>query len=86
MTLDGNILEIDLDMDLEEVIVLKEFVGNRIEYIDSIEATGSKEKFVSSSLFSLLFSIKKSKPQIKIPIIDVPLELSEYGVVNWKLP
>ena len=86
MTIDGNILEIDLDMDLEDVLLLKEFVGNRIEYIDSIEAADSKEKFVSSSLFSLLFSIKKSKPQINIPIIDAPLELSEYGVVNWKLP
>jgi hypothetical protein len=84
MTIDGDVLEIELDMDLNEVMELKKFVEPRLEYIESIEVVGEKDKFVSSSLFAILFSIKKSKPEISIPIIDSgKLVLSDYGSLNW---
>lgn len=83
MTIDGNVLEIELDMTLEDVIALHEFIKNRLDYIESIEIVGEYEQFVSSSLFALLFSIKKSKPTLKIPLIDAPAEFSEYGTVYW---
>lgn len=85
MTIDGDVLEIDLDLDLKDVIDLKEFVEPRLEYIESIEIVGDRSRFVSSSLFALLFSIKKSKPQIHIPLIDSGvLELTNYGCLHWK--
>lgn len=84
MTIDGDVLEIELDMDLNEVVELKKFVEPRLEYIESIEVIGERDSFVSSSLFSLLFSIKKSKPEIEIPMIDEgKLKLADYGVMNW---
>lgn len=84
MIIDGDVLEIELDMDLNEVMELKKFVEPRLEYIESIEVIGGRSVFVSSSLFSMLFSIKKSKPEISIPIIDDGvLNLSDYGSVHW---
>jgi hypothetical protein len=84
MTIDGDVLEIELDMDLGEVMELKKFVEPRLEYIESIEVIGERDVFVSSSLFAMLFSIKKSKPEIHIPIIDDGvLNLSDYGNVHW---
>lgn len=84
MIIDGDVLEIELDMDLNEVVELKKFVEPRLEYIESIEVMGDKDRFVSSSLFALLFSIKKSKPEMLIPIIDEgEFKLSDYGVIHW---
>ena len=84
MTIDGDVLEIELDMDLGEVMELKKFVEPRLEYIESIEVIGERDRFVSSSLFALLLSIKKSKPDIEIPMMDEgKLELADYGVIDW---
>lgn len=84
MTIDGDVLEIELDMELEEVVELKKFVEPRLEYIESIEVVGDRDSFISSSLFTLLFSIKKSKPEMLIPFIDDgKFTLTEYGVMNW---
>lgn len=84
MTIDGDILEIELDDDLLAVIELKNFVQDRLDYIEEIVIVGEKDTFSSSSLFQLLMSIKKSKPQIKIPIIDEgSLTLTQYGRLNW---
>ena len=86
MTIDGDVLEIELDMELDEVAALREFVAKRLEYIEAIEMAGSRERFVSSSLFALLHSIKKSKPEMAIPLIDAPFELGEYGKLYWGKP
>jgi len=84
MTIDGDVLEIELDMDLGEVMELKKFIQPRLEYIESIEVVGERDRFTSSSLFSMLLSIKKSKPEIRIPIIDDGvLNLSDYGSMHW---
>jgi hypothetical protein len=85
MNIDGDVLEIELDISLEDVISLKEFVTNRLQYIESIVITGSKDQFVSSSLFALLFSIKKSKPTMKIPLIESSVETTEYGTLYWNV-
>jgi len=83
MTIDGDILEIDLDMDIDDVLTLKDFVENKLEYIEEIVIIGQMKTFASSSLFQLLFSIKKSKPSMKIDILDEFLELEDYGILHW---
>lgn len=84
MTIDGDVLEIELDDDLAAVIDIKGFVEDRLDYIDQIVIVGNKDTFSSSSLFQLLLSIKKTKPEIKIPIIDEGgLTLSDYGKLHW---
>jgi hypothetical protein len=84
MTIDGDILEIELDDDLLAVIELKNFVKDRLEYIEEIVIVGERDTFASSSLFQLLMSIKKTRPEMKIPLIDEgALTLTEYGKLHW---
>lgn len=83
MTIDGDTIEIDLDMDIEEVTELKDFVKDRLEYIETIKITGERKAFASSTLFQLLFSIKKSRPEITIEAIEGDLKLEQYGTVHW---
>lgn len=83
MTIDGDTLEIELDMDIEDVVELKNFVADRLEYIEAINVGGGRSTFVSSSLFQLLHSIKKTKPSIAIDLIDNDLKLAKYGLIHW---
>lgn len=83
MIIDGDTLEIELDMDLQDVFGLKDFVAERLEYIESIVVSGDTDTFCSASLLQLLHSIKKSKPSIEITIIDNDLKLSKYGLIHW---
>jgi exonuclease VII large subunit len=83
MTIDGDTLEIELDMDIEDVTELKDFVKDRLEYIETIKVTGEKSGFGTSSLFQLLFSIKKSRPEIAVEVIESDLKLEQYGTMHW---
>ena len=83
MTIDGDVLEIELDMDIQDVLELKNFIVDRLEYIEEIKVTGEMDSFATSSLFQLLHSIKKSKPTIEIKAISSDLALKNYGVLHW---
>jgi hypothetical protein len=85
MTRDANVLEIEADMTLDDVVALHESIKNRLHNIESVEIKGKNDPFVSSSLFALLFSIKKSKPSLIIPLIDRPSEIAEYGIFHWNV-
>lgn len=83
MTIDGDTLEIELDMDIKDVLELKKFVESRLEYIEAVSVIGTMNRFSSSSLFQLLYSMQKSKPSLKIDVIDSDLQLEDYGVIHW---
>ncbi|MCV6607788.1 MAG: hypothetical protein OIF32_06205 [Campylobacterales bacterium] len=85
MYIDGDVLVISTDMDTSDVEELKSFVESRLDYIEEIVFEEENlEKFTSSSLFQLLFGIKKSKPEIKIDMIDKgSIGFSELGIVKW---
>ena len=83
MTIDGDTLTIELDMDIKDVIELKNFVIDRLEYIEAVKLAGEMDDFSSSSLLQLLHSIKKSKPSIVIDAIDADLNLKKYGLMHW---
>jgi len=84
MTIDGDVLEIELDMELDDVVELKEFVSTRLKYIEEIVIVGGEQEFASSSIFQLLFSIKQTKPTIKISAIDKSyLALENFGKLYW---
>lgn len=85
MCIDGDVLELDIDMDLEEVKALKTFVKDRLAYIEQIVLLRSNGAYpLSSALFSLLFCIKQTKPSLKIDGIDaMSLELGEFGTMYW---
>ena len=83
MTINGDVLEIELDMDIQDVLELKNFVLDRLEYIEEIKVIGEMDSFATSSLFQLLHSIKKSKPSIEIKTISSDLTLINYGLLHW---
>jgi len=83
MTIDGDILEIELDMDINDVLELKNFIADRLDYIEAISVIGETDIFVSSSLLQLLYSIKKTKPSMQIPLIEDDLKLEAYGTIHW---
>ncbi|MDD3343731.1 MAG: hypothetical protein PHR87_09170 [Sulfurospirillaceae bacterium] len=85
MCIDGDVLELDIEIDLEEVKALHLFVKDRLEYIEEISLLRSSTGLPSTSaLFSLLFCIKKMKPSIKIDLIDAAsFDLESYGKLYW---
>ncbi|EHP30624.1 hypothetical protein SMGD1_2101 [Sulfurimonas gotlandica GD1] len=83
MTIDGDILEIELSTDIKGVIELKNFIAPRLEYIEEIKVIQDTSIFASSALFGLLHSVKKTKPSIVIEMIDNDVECDQYGLIHW---
>lgn len=85
MCIDGDVLELDIEMDLEEVKALQAFVKDRLGYIEEISLLRSGSGLPSTSaLFSLLFCMKKVKPTLKIDFIDaLSLDLESFGMMYW---
>lgn len=85
MYIDGDVLELDIEMDLEEVKTLKTFIQDRLDYVEEIVLLRSKDGVpTTSALFSLLFWVKSKKPSLKIDFIEtMSLNLESYGMMNW---
>ena len=83
MEFDGDALTIDLSMGMEEIREFEAFVRPRLEYIEAIEAEeGTILK--SSALLALLVSLKRSRPELKIPFLSQRVSSSEeYGTLHW---
>jgi len=79
-----TILEINLDINIDEVTKIKNSLSNNLDFLEEIKIVGGINDLNSSSLLQLLFSIKKSKPSISIPLIDEPSILhTQYGKIVW---
>ncbi len=85
MYIDGDVLVISSEMDVSDVEELKNFIESRLEFIEEIHfEEEAPELFTSSSIFQLLFAIKKSKPEIKIPVIEKECTLfKNLGTIQW---
>lgn len=85
MCIDGDVLELDIEMDLEEVKALQAFVKDRLGYIEEISLLRSGSGVPSTSaLFSLLFCMKQAKPSLKVDFIDThSLDLENFGMMYW---
>ena len=85
MCIDGDVLELDMEMDLEEVKSLKDFVQERLNYIEEIVVLRSQNGLPSTSaLFTFLFWVKRQKPSLKIDILDaMTLDLEAFGRMYW---
>lgn len=83
MLFDGDELTIALDMPMEEIREFEQFVRPRLEYIETIE-TEEGTALRSSSLLALLVSLKRTRPELKIPFLDKGLTASGgYGTLHW---
>lgn len=88
MQIDGDRLNISIDLRVDDIEELRKFVEPRLEYIDEVgfEEEGLDDFPVSSSLIAFLISLKKTKPLIKIPFIDSGEYIfSKFGKAHWML-
>jgi hypothetical protein len=85
MYIDGDVLEIDIEMDLEEVKSLKAFIQDRLNYIEEIVLVRDNGSVPTcSALFSLLFWVKHQKPSLKIDFLETrSLALEGFGMMYW---
>ncbi len=83
MEFDGDALTIDLSMSMEEIREFEAFVRPRLEYIETIEIE-DESQLNSSSLLALLVSLKRSRPELKIPFLERGTTSSDvYGTLHW---
>lgn len=83
MLFEGDELTIPLDMPMEEIREFELFVRPRLEYIDTIEIEEGTS-LRSSSLLALLVSLKRTRPELKIPFLNKGLTASSgYGTLHW---
>ena len=83
--IDGDELNISLNMQLDDVIHFYDFIKDKLDYIEAINIEKGEFKiFETSALFQLLVSIKKTKPSMSIPLIDdKEVKFTEYGTIKW---
>jgi len=83
MLFDGDVLTIEPEMSLDEVREFEQFVRTRLEYIETIEIEEGKP-LQSSALLAILISLKRTRPDLKIPFIDSGKTISDaYGTLHW---
>lgn len=83
--IEGTTVNVSLDMDLDEIRELKEFLSGRLEYIDDVGVDTEQGEFATSALIQLLASLKKSRPEIQIPFLEQSCQLDKFGKLHWKL-
>lgn len=79
---DGK-LTIPASLSNDELLSLAKKIANEIDEIHSVEIDDNIVE--SSALFALLGSIKKSNPNVKIPVLDdATVELNGIGKATFK--
>ena len=85
MQIDGDRLNISLDMTQADIDELKKFVLPRLEYIEEVGFEGGDDEMpLSSALIAFLVSLKKTRSDIKIPFIDGGgFDFKKLGKAEW---
>lgn len=84
MELDGDVLHIDIGIEHDEIVEFEQFVRPRLEYIEQIDVNTNNGHLTSSVLLTLLVSIRRSHPNIKIPFLDNQILISPFhGTLHW---
>ncbi|MFK5893027.1 MAG: Hpt domain-containing protein [Pseudomonadota bacterium] len=79
------VLEVNLDINIDDISKLKSDIIDRLDSLEKIVTVGGVNDLSSSCLLQLLFSIKKTKPSLHIPLIDEPSFLHiNYGKIVWQ--
>lgn len=81
---DGERLNISLDMGLDDIEELRDFLLPRIEYVEEIGIEGERNEFSTSSIIAFLASVKKSRPEIKIEIVGDDRPFGDFGILKWE--
>jgi len=79
-----EVLEINLDISIDEVTKLKQYIMKHLDSLQEIKIHGELNQIISSSLLQLLFSLKKTKPSLDIPLVDSDFFLHpQYKKIIW---
>ncbi len=83
MEFNGDVLTIDIDMSMEDILEFEEFIRTRIDYVEVIEVE-ENGLLRSPTLLSILASLKRTKPELKIPFLEKKILCSpEDGTIYW---
>lgn len=83
MEFNGDVLTIDVDMSMEDILEFEEFIRPRIDYVEVIEVE-ENGLLRSPTLLSILVSLKRTRPELKIPFLEKKMISSpEYGKIHW---
>lgn len=82
---DGETLNVEIDMSLEEVLELREFLLPRLEYIEAVGVRGvDQAQLATSALLQLLVSLKRSNPDLDITLLEGDsTQLGDLGILYW---
>lgn len=85
MLFDGERLDIAYDLKFEELIELKEFIISRLDYIEAIGCEDGETAIpTNSALMAFLISVKKTKPSIKIDLLEnASFNMGQLGKAYW---
>jgi len=85
MVFDGERLNIAYDLKFEELSELKAFIMSRLAYIEAIGCEdGAGVVPTSSALMAFLISVKRSKPLIKIDLLEnSSFDMGKLGKAYW---
>lgn len=85
MLFDGERLDIAYDLKFQELAELKEFIISRLDYIEAIGCEDEATTLpTSSALIAFLISIKKTKPSIKIDLLEnSSFNMGQLGKAYW---
>lgn len=81
MNIENGVLKIDSDLDNLELEKLSQEIKNSIEEIKEV-IIDEKSVIASSCLFTLLFSIKNTKNDISIPVLEKDVDIESFGNVT----
>ena len=84
MQIDGDRLNISPDLKIQEIEALRQFVLPRLDYIEEVGFEGNAVLPDSSALIAFLISLKKTKPSLKIDLVDNGFfDFGKYAKANW---
>ena len=82
MNIENGILHLNTNVDNVEIESIIQFIKENIEQINQV-IVDEKSTITSSCLFSLLFSIRKTKEDISIPFLDKDNDIESFGNVTF---
>lgn len=85
MYIDGDRVVVSNQLDLSEVVELTTFIKERLDFISGVDIEeGNLDGFGTSALLALLASLKKTKPDLDIPIFQES-KSEKFGNFKWSL-
>ena len=82
MNIENGILYLNANIDNVEIESIAQFIKENIDQINEV-IVDEKSTVTSSCLFSLLFSIRKTKEDISIPLLDKDNDIESFGNVTF---